>query len=365
MKIHIGSNIKELRKRNNITQEKLAEYLDITYQTVSKWENGTSLPSISLLPAIANIFNVSIDELYDIDKHTNDEKVSAYEAEYTALCSKGDNKGRVELMRRALEEYPRNYKFINYLARSLYRCGNIDLYATEIIMLCDRILEDCKTDNIRFSALQTIARTYNDIGQHKTALQYAYEMPSMASSREFFLGEILTGEERIEQLQKNIFFLSYNAGKAITYLASDSRGMGKQLSHEDKIRMYTAANTIYETIADDGNYLMLNGKFYWHYRWIAKHYCLMGDTDKAMKNLLIAERTAVGMDRFIKENKERNYTSLFLNKVTSNPQDALKHWRSTNCNKMYAQLQDGCFDTMRDMPEFKELELRLKEQKKG
>ena len=323
------------------------------------------MPSISLLPAIANIFNVSIDELYDIDKHTNDEKVSAYEAEYTALCSKGDNKGRVELMRRALEEYPRNYKFINYLARSLYRCGNIDLYATEIIMLCDRILEDCKTDNIRFSALQTIARTYNDIGQHKTALQYAYEMPSMASSREFFLGEILTGEERIEQLQKNIFFLSYNAGKAITYLASDSRGMGKQLSHEDKIRMYTAANTIYETIADDGNYLMLNGKFYWHYRWIAKHYCLMGDTDKAMKNLLIAERTAVGMDRFIKENKERNYTSLFLNKVTSNPQDALKHWRSTNCNKMYAQLQDGCFDTMRDMPEFKELELRLKEQKKG
>ena len=62
MKIHIGANIKELRKRKNITQEKLAEYLGITYQTVSKWENGTSLPSISLLPAIANIFNVSIDE---------------------------------------------------------------------------------------------------------------------------------------------------------------------------------------------------------------------------------------------------------------------------------------------------------------
>lgn len=42
MKIHIGANIKELRKRKNITQEKLAEYLGITYQTVSKWENGVS-----------------------------------------------------------------------------------------------------------------------------------------------------------------------------------------------------------------------------------------------------------------------------------------------------------------------------------
>lgn len=38
MKIHIGANIKELRKRKNITQEKLAEYLGITYQTISKWE---------------------------------------------------------------------------------------------------------------------------------------------------------------------------------------------------------------------------------------------------------------------------------------------------------------------------------------
>ena len=103
-----------MRKQNNITQERLAEYLGVTYQTVSKWENGTSLPSISLLPSIANIFNISIDELYNVDKHTHDEKIAAYEAEYNALCSKGDNQGRVELMRRALKEYPRNYVFMIY-----------------------------------------------------------------------------------------------------------------------------------------------------------------------------------------------------------------------------------------------------------
>lgn len=362
MKINMGSNIRELRKRNNITQERLAEYLGVTYQTVSKWENGTSLPSISLLPSIANIFNISIDELYDIDKHTRDEKITAYETEYNALCSKGDNQGRVELMRCALEEYPRNYKFMNYLARSLYRCYNIELYSTEIIMLCDRILEECKTDSIRFSALQTIARTYNDIGQYKTALQYAYEMPSITSSREFFLSEILTEDERTEQLQKNIFFLAYNAGKMITYLASDSRGIGKQLSYEDKISMYEAANTIYRTIADDGNYLVLNGKFYWHYRCIAKNYCLIGDIDKAMKNLLFAEKAAVEIDNFIKMNKEQHYTSLLLNKLKADPKGVLKHWQGSHCHKLYTQLQDECFNTMRDMPEFKELEQRLKDE---
>lgn len=265
-------------------------------------------------------------------------------------------------MRRALEEYPRNYEFMNYLARSLYRCYNIDLHSTEIIMLCDRILEECKTDSIRFSALQTIARTYNDIGQYKTALQYAYEMPSITSSREFFLSEILTGEERTEQLQKNIFFLAYNAGKMITYLASDSRGIGKQLSYEDKIRMYKAANTIYETIADDGSYLVLNGKFYWHYRCIAKNYCLIGDTDKAMKNLLIAEKAAAEIDDFIKTHKEQHYTSLLINKLKADPQGVLKHWQGSHCHKLYTQLQDESFDTMRDMPEFKELEQRLKDE---
>ncbi len=362
VRLNIGSNIKKLRKRNNITQERLAEYLGVTYQTVSKWENGTSLPGISLLPSIANIFDISIDELYDIDKHTNDEKISSYEAEYKALCAKGDNQGRAELMRRALAEYPRNYKFMDNLARSLYRCDNIDLYSTEIIMLCDRILEECKTDSIRFSALQTIARIYNDMGQHKTALKYAYEMPSITSSREFFLSEILTGAERAEHLRKNIFFLAYNAGKMITYLASDSRGIGKQLSCEDKIRMYNAANTIYETIADDGNHLVLNGKFYWHYRWIAENYCLIGDTDKAMKNLLLAEKAAAETDDFIRMNKERYYTSLLLSKLKADPQGVLKHWQGSHCHKLYMQLQDKCFDTMRDMPEFKELEQRLKDE---
>ena len=146
----------------------------------------------------------------------------------------------------------------------------------------------------------------------------------------------------------------------ITYLASDSRGIGKQLSYEDKIRMYKAANTIYETIADDGSYLVLNGKFYWHYRCIAKNYCLIGDTDKAMKNLLIAEKAAAEIDDFIKTHKEQHYTSLLINKLKADPQGVLKHWQGSHCHKLYTQLQDESFDTMRDMPEFKELEQRLK-----
>ena len=53
-----------LRKKCGWSQEQLAEQLDISRQSVSKWENNTNMPDILLLPIIADIFEVSIDALY-------------------------------------------------------------------------------------------------------------------------------------------------------------------------------------------------------------------------------------------------------------------------------------------------------------
>lgn len=59
----VGQNIAMLRKKNGLTQSALAEKLNVSNKTVSKWENGQGYPDISLLPAIANFFNVTIDYL--------------------------------------------------------------------------------------------------------------------------------------------------------------------------------------------------------------------------------------------------------------------------------------------------------------
>ncbi len=56
--------ITNLRKDNGLTQEALASKLGISFQAVSKWENGLSCPDIALLPELADIFGVSIDELF-------------------------------------------------------------------------------------------------------------------------------------------------------------------------------------------------------------------------------------------------------------------------------------------------------------
>ena len=59
----IGNKIKQLRYRSSLTQEQLADRLGLSPQAISKWENAAAMPDISLLPDLAEIFGISIDEL--------------------------------------------------------------------------------------------------------------------------------------------------------------------------------------------------------------------------------------------------------------------------------------------------------------
>lgn len=59
--LNIGKVIKELR--TNKTQDELADFLGVSTPAISKWENGVTYPDITLLPALAHYFNVSIDNV--------------------------------------------------------------------------------------------------------------------------------------------------------------------------------------------------------------------------------------------------------------------------------------------------------------
>ena len=69
MQLDLGKRIRELRQRNRITQETLAEALGVTSQAVSRWEASGSYPDMEIVPAIANYFGVSIDELFGYDNN--------------------------------------------------------------------------------------------------------------------------------------------------------------------------------------------------------------------------------------------------------------------------------------------------------
>ncbi|MBR5309698.1 MAG: helix-turn-helix transcriptional regulator [Oscillospiraceae bacterium] len=61
----IGDNIKKVRTKSGMTQEELAEKINVTRQAISNWENGKTEPDIETLTKIAQIFDISIDELVD------------------------------------------------------------------------------------------------------------------------------------------------------------------------------------------------------------------------------------------------------------------------------------------------------------
>ena len=60
-----GNFIKEIRKKHNLTQKEFADKYNVTYQAVSKWENGKNMPDTSLIKQISEDFNISLEELYN------------------------------------------------------------------------------------------------------------------------------------------------------------------------------------------------------------------------------------------------------------------------------------------------------------
>ena len=93
----IGTAIKRLRRDRNITQEQLAEYLGISTGAISQWECDRTAPDITQLPLLANIFDVSADELLEIDGKKKDEIIKAFLQQYGELSNKGDHMSKFNL----------------------------------------------------------------------------------------------------------------------------------------------------------------------------------------------------------------------------------------------------------------------------
>jgi len=75
MNIDIGSRIRSLRLSNSMTQEQLAGRLGVSAQAVSKWESGTNMPDIQLLPDLSVIFGITIDELFAMTDECRMERI--------------------------------------------------------------------------------------------------------------------------------------------------------------------------------------------------------------------------------------------------------------------------------------------------
>ena len=106
MNIKIGEKIKQLRQRDGRKQEDLANALGVSPQAISRWEANGGYPDMELIPAIANYFNISIDELFGYSKDRGEKLKAILSKADKAIGENGDMAECVEMLRAAIEEFP-------------------------------------------------------------------------------------------------------------------------------------------------------------------------------------------------------------------------------------------------------------------
>lgn len=198
MQLIIGEKLKKLRRDRNLTQEEVAEHLGISFQAISKWERGDGYPDITMLPALANYFSVTVDDLIGMEEIAAASKLDEINLTWAENRKAGKHQENVKLMREALKTYPGNALLLMQLSASLERLEGTEVekkgYLKESIAVLEQILHYCADSEIRGAALANIADAYMRDGDYDKALEYAEKLPNFYKTRENMLVWILQDE---------------------------------------------------------------------------------------------------------------------------------------------------------------------------
>ena len=199
--IKLGEKIKSLRKQKNISQEVFANYLGVSFQAVSKWETGNTMPDITMIPAIASFFGVSTDELFDfnlfeIEKQVDEICNEAYKYRFT------DGAKSERILRKGLQRFPGNDIILNNLLYTL----DYKTRADEVITLCKTLIESTKDDSVKYDACRILATCYKKNGQNDMVKPTLELIPEIYFSKLELMASLLDGEDSYEAAhkQKNI-----------------------------------------------------------------------------------------------------------------------------------------------------------------
>ncbi len=348
---NIGQKIKELRKINDLTQEKLADYLCVSCQAVSKWECGVSSPDLSLIGPLTKLLRVSADELLGLDKPIADER----HAELTAMIGEtwktaqdGDLEKRYQLLKTAIEEYPGDMKFLNDFAWATamrsFSFEDNETYRTaqeEAIRLFARVIEDCSDRDIRCSAIGGIVQHLGFCGRYDEAKAYAELYPDDPPYRkEDIIGNSLEGEEREKHEHK------------MTRLALDQLLCRLDWQSEEGCQ---AIIDILKLFHPGGKYLHYHDFLSMSKRNLALIYAKRGETDRAIALLKEAKEHAYAVYEIDKNPKVYHYASPFFNKDKFNPADFFHTGDDSSVSAFHEFLERSEFDGMKRDKAFLEL----------
>ena len=197
--MYLSANLKKFRVMKELTQEDVAEYLGITAQSVSKWERGESYPDITLLPALANIFETSVDLLLGMDTIRADETRRNIHKTSVEYQQSGDYALAEKTYREALLIYPNDPGMLLGLAGALALKGS----TAEAIELMEKGLPLSTNEKQKATMRAALCFLYLKAGSEDKANRLASQLPHTRESREV-IQPLVQQELNETQINENI-----------------------------------------------------------------------------------------------------------------------------------------------------------------
>ncbi len=356
MKLTIGENIKNLRREKNITQEELANIFGVTYQSVSRWENGACYPDMELLPQIADFFGITVDKLLGTDKAVEQKEVEEYLLRFQKAINKGLIYDCIKIAREGVAAYPNNYALLNKLMYALFISGdddgnipewkeNMQKNDAEITALGERIMNYCSDQNIRLDATARLAFHHCLIGRKEIGRKIYDSLPSAEYCKENSIYWGVLEKDEVEGFVRNKIQMDYHNLRSYIWLLATCGC----IPDKDAIIVFKKVFEL-ENLISDGNVI----KNSWgHARLnfeLACLYAKTNDSESAFKHLKLCIEAAKAFDE---RPDEQSYSSIILGTVTEKRLDFETTDNRPLCEivKNY-WLADSDFDTIRDSEEF-------------
>ena len=192
----LGEKLKALRMEKGITQEQLGEIFGVSAQAVSRWENDTADPDISLLPGLAIYFDVTVDALLGMDVIKKQESINQIYGEINRFMVNGKFEEAVAFIREKMKIYPGDLGLMMSLGETLARLSDDPACRTEAIRIGEEILQNGKVSmkGKGTTAANLLFLYVRDRNREKSA-RLIKSLPHIWESREMLAPEMEDGKE--------------------------------------------------------------------------------------------------------------------------------------------------------------------------
>lgn len=312
MTVQLGTKIRELRKRDSRTQENLADALGVTCQAVSRWEQNATFPDMNLIPAIANYFGVTIDELFG---YANDRERRVDEIIHRVNALDYENLGNditfdegIRILREALAEFPGNEKLTLRLGCLLNDAGwarHISLprdqrydnegyirYSSdserkntewcEAVKLLEHLAETSSDSEIIHTAITNLVCIYRVQGNSDKALQITERLPKISQSREILRADGTDGKLQSQYLGESLLALTYSYAEQMMYALVNNRNLYTTDLPIEKVK---GLIELYHLTCEDGNFGPYHSHIAWLYLYLSRVQWERGYHDDAFVSL--------------------------------------------------------------------------------